>query len=196
MSSHNPFIPSRFGHPSFNPVNQKSRSTSLGGQKSGHRTPGSHHLEGSKSSRKKQKHDDKISIQPVEEEDGDEFFNKHLAAARFNRNHRLIHELFSDYTVTDCKSKQAPDRVQLLRKQAQTLSGHQKKLETELAQIHEKFYAKKSRILSDSKRFNDELLSLQMKTKQELMAIKPNNQTPTPPATTPNSTPTPTPTPT
>ncbi|EPB77951.1 HMG box [Ancylostoma ceylanicum] len=77
-----------------------------------------------------------VVIQPVDEEDaGNELSCRRLAAVRFDRNHRLIGDLFSPAIVTDTRTVVAQNRMDMLRKQAQSLSAHQNKLEEELVKI-------------------------------------------------------------
>ncbi|VDM74051.1 unnamed protein product [Strongylus vulgaris] len=77
-----------------------------------------------------------VVIQPVDEEDaGNELSCRRLAAVRFDRNHRLIGDLFSPAVVTDTRTVVAQNRMDMLRKQAQSLSAHQNKLEEELVKI-------------------------------------------------------------
>ncbi|XP_049272299.1 SWI/SNF-related matrix-associated actin-dependent regulator of chromatin subfamily E member 1 isoform X12 [Rhipicephalus sanguineus] len=105
-----------------------------------------------------QKSDGKVSIQPAEDEDDiDEFSVKHIAASRYMRNHRLINEIFSDAVVPDVRSVVTTARMSVLKRQVQSLTMHQEKLEAELQQIEEKFEAKKRKFLDASELFQADL---------------------------------------
>ncbi|CAG9571891.1 unnamed protein product [Danaus chrysippus] len=111
------------------------------------------------SQKESQQQDRRIDIQPAEDEDDqDEGLSvKHVAYARYLRNHRLINEIFSDTVVPDVRSVVTTARMQILKKQVQSLTMHQKKLEDELQQIEEKFEAKKRKFIESSESFQEEL---------------------------------------
>lgn len=126
--------------------------------------------------------DRRIDIQPAEDEEGSSFFLtnvtklfsnlffffflvdqddgysvKHVAYARFLRNHRLINEIFSDMAVPDVRTVVTTSRMQVLKRQVQSLTMHQMKLEAELLQMEEKFESKKRRLAESSDVFQEEL---------------------------------------
>ncbi|XP_070174467.1 SWI/SNF-related matrix-associated actin-dependent regulator of chromatin subfamily E member 1-like isoform X4 [Littorina saxatilis] len=104
----------------------------------------------------------RISIQPAEDDDDpdDGFSVKHVAHARYQRNHRLINEIFSDSVVPDVRSVVTTGRMSVLKRQVQSLTMHQKKLEAELHQIEERHEVKKRKFVESSNTFHDELKKL------------------------------------
>ncbi|KAG8446720.1 hypothetical protein GDO86_014252 [Hymenochirus boettgeri] len=103
-----------------------------------------------------------MSIQPAEDPDDydDGFSMKHTAAARFQRNHRLISEILSESVVPDVRSVVTTARMQVLKRQVQSLMVHQRKLEAELLQIEDRHQDKKRKFLESTDSFNNELKRL------------------------------------
>ncbi|MFT7817034.1 SWI/SNF-related matrix-associated actin-dependent regulator of chromatin subfamily E member 1 isoform X1 [Arapaima gigas] len=103
-----------------------------------------------------------MSIQPAEDPDDydDGFSMKHTAAARFQRNHRLISEILSDSVVPDVRSVVTTARMQVLKRQVQSLMVHQRKLEAELLQIEDRHQDKKRKFLESTELFTNELKRL------------------------------------
>ncbi|KAM5135942.1 SWI/SNF-related matrix-associated actin-dependent regulator of chromatin subfamily E member 1 isoform 1-T1 [Mantella aurantiaca] len=103
-----------------------------------------------------------MSIQPAEDPDDydDGFSMKHTAAARFQRNHRLISEILSESVVPDVRSVVTTARMQVLKRQVQSLMVHQRKLEAELLQIEDRHQDKKRKFLESTEAFTNELKRL------------------------------------
>ncbi|TRY90747.1 hypothetical protein DNTS_004512 [Danionella cerebrum] len=118
-----------------------------------------------------------MSIQPAEDPDDfdDGFSMKHTAAARFQRNHRLISDILSEVVVPDVRSVVTTARMQVLKRQVQSLMVHQRKLEAELLQIEDRHQDKKRRFLDSTDSFNNELkrlCSLKVEVDMEKLAAE------------------------
>lgn len=162
-----PIIPSRYGHPKYNIFPQKSRATSFGGIKgvAQRGTPGSD----SKSRRKQRVEDNRVTVQPKEDEDNDNFYSKHLAAARFQRNHKLINVLFNEVIV---EQNEHNDFEKFNAKQIECLEKRKDKLENEIKQLDELFKSKRAKIMEDGKSFIQKLNEHHINSKKELETIR------------------------
>ena len=98
------------------------------------------------------------AIEPAEDESIEEAASaRQVAQGRFNRNHRLLNDIFNEYTVADNRSIITSQRMEQLKKQVNSLELHQTKLKQELQLIEDKFEMKKKRILDASDEFQNEI---------------------------------------
>ncbi len=101
------------------------------------------------------------AIEPAEDDGIDDSLSvRHVASNRFNRNHRLLNEIFNEYTVADNRSIVTSQRMEQLKKQVTSLELHQEKLKQELQIIEEKYEIKKKKILDSSADFQNEIEKL------------------------------------
>ncbi|XP_065665949.1 SWI/SNF-related matrix-associated actin-dependent regulator of chromatin subfamily E member 1 isoform X2 [Hydra vulgaris] len=100
------------------------------------------------------KEEPRFQLQQVDDEEEEEDFSaKNVAAARYQRNHRLIAEIFTETSVPNIKSVVTRARLENLKKQVQSLMQHQRKLESEIQDMETKFNEKKRKILENSENF-------------------------------------------
>ncbi len=109
--------------------------------------------------RAREKHEPPIDLRESyiledNEEDPDEQFTvKHVAAARFQRNHRLMHEILSDAKLPDPGQLITETRLQTLQMQVKQLKSHKKNLCSEIENSQLRHQAKMRRIQDESAEF-------------------------------------------
>lgn len=117
------------------------------------------------------KDDAYMSIEPIDEtvEDSDMCYSvKHVAAARFQRNHRLINDILGEAVhVPSTRAVVTTQRLNVLKNQVQSLEVHQKKLETELVHLEEAHETRKRKWIDQAKDFGKEMKRLRGITPQE-----------------------------
>ncbi|VDD88354.1 unnamed protein product [Enterobius vermicularis] len=110
-----------------------------------------------------------VVIQPAEDDEPSDLSSRRVAAIRFDRNHRLIADLFNGSVVTDTRTIVVQNRIDMLKKQANSLSTHQvlnadkkagnricfsqSKLEEELKNLETTFNEKKRQMETSSDEF-------------------------------------------
>lgn len=94
------------------------------------------------------------------EDDGGLNSQKQISASRFYRNHMLIAEVFSDKIMPDVRSVVTNNRLEVLRRQAESLIQHQERSLNELTTMEENFSEKKRKILDSSEEFRKQLEQL------------------------------------
>ncbi|GMS89224.1 hypothetical protein PENTCL1PPCAC_11399 [Pristionchus entomophagus] len=92
-----------------------------------------------------------------EEQPPSELTARRMHALRFDRNHRLISDLFNASTVVDSRLVVPQKRVDLLQKQAFNLNIHKTKLEDELAKMSSEFEERKRSFQKSTEEFNEKL---------------------------------------
>jgi len=101
--------------------------------------------------------------------DTDEGFSvKHVAAARFQRNHRLMQDICADVSViSNGRGIVTEKRLNVLRSQVQSLKRHQAKLQDELMDIEKTHALTKGRWKEQSNTFHAEMKRLRIMSPQE-----------------------------
>lgn len=66
-----------------------------------------------------------VIIQPCDDEDPFEMTGKRLSSFRFDRNNRLMSELFASNYLPDGRTMILQQRIETLKKQGQSLALHQ-----------------------------------------------------------------------
>jgi len=94
-----------------------------------------------------------VIIQPVNDEDPFEATPERIAAMRFERNQRLLLELFNGNPMPDARSFIGPQRIEALRKQADNLEAHKKRIADDMAKAEELFNSRKRAIEKASEEF-------------------------------------------
>ncbi|CAD5212193.1 unnamed protein product [Bursaphelenchus okinawaensis] len=97
------------------------------------------------------------AIQPVDDEDPFEMTRKRVAGIRYDRDNRLMSEVFSSAALPDTRTLVAQSRIDQLKRQAGSLSAHQNKLNDELAKLEEAFQSRKKSLEEHSQKFNEEM---------------------------------------
>ncbi|CAJ0580788.1 unnamed protein product, partial [Mesorhabditis spiculigera] len=99
-----------------------------------------------------------VVIQPVDEDEAvNEFSLRKFHHQRYEKNQRMMADLFSPYSVQDTRMIVSQSRIDMLRKQAQSLAAHQTKLEDELKKLDESFAEKKKSIQTGRIAFNEQM---------------------------------------
>uniref|UniRef100_A0A7E4W6G1 HMG box domain-containing protein n=1 Tax=Panagrellus redivivus TaxID=6233 RepID=A0A7E4W6G1_PANRE len=98
-----------------------------------------------------------VVIQPVIDEDPYEYTPKKVSAMRFERNQRLLLELFNGVPMPDVRNFVAPGRIEALRKQSDTLETHQKRITDEMHRVEESYNKRKKALQDSTERFQAEL---------------------------------------
>nr|CAH8822371.1 unnamed protein product [Trichobilharzia regenti] len=92
-------------------------------------------------------------LEDNEEDTEDQYTAKHVAAARFQRNHRLMLEVLSDARLPDPGQLITQSRLDMLRLQVEQLRNHKRNLCQEIDGCEARHQAKVQRIREESERF-------------------------------------------
>ncbi|CAF0864960.1 unnamed protein product [Didymodactylos carnosus] len=102
-----------------------------------------------------------FTIEPAaEDEEADDvyFSSRHMAAARFQRNQRLLCDVFNEVCIPDLRSNITVDRIVQLRRQVDSLKSHRETFEKELQELEEKHLEKKRKFLESNEKFHNDYL--------------------------------------
>ena len=115
--------------------------------------------------------DSYMSIEPADDDGGDNddgFSVKHIAAARFQRNHRLMQDILQDTSIIPSgRNIVTQKRLDTLREQVQSLEHHQDKLQKELQMIEKTHDGTKRKWKDQTSKFRQEMKRLRSMTPQE-----------------------------
>ena len=107
---------------------------------------------------------DELSIEPAEDSssDADKGFSvKHVAAARFSRNHRLMQDVILESSVVPTGIAVVTEqRLEMLKSQVQTLAEHQKNLQQDITEIEKQHNLTKRKWKESSVAFTTEIKRL------------------------------------
>ena len=79
-----------------------------------------------------------------------------MAAARFQRNQRLLCEIFNEVCIPDLRSNVNVDRILTLRRQVDALKTHRETFEKDLNELEEKHAEKKRKFIEANEKFHNE----------------------------------------
>jgi len=110
-----------------------------------------------------------LSIEPGAEDNGDDGLSvKHISAARFQRNQRLMQEILSDCNVVQSgRSVVTSKRLNTLCQQVESLEHHHGKLQNELLDLEDKHLATKRKWQEQAVSFENEINHLKNITPEE-----------------------------
>ena len=100
-----------------------------------------------------------FTVEPAADDDETEdiyFSVRHMAGARFQRNQRLIAEIFNEICIPDLRSNVNVDRISTLRRQVDALNTHRDTFEKDLNDLEEKHAAKKQKFIETNEKFHSE----------------------------------------
>lgn len=120
-----------------------------------------------------------LSIETANDEpDGDDgLSNKHISAARFQRNQRLMHEILADSNVVQSgRSVVTSKRLKTLCMQVESLEHHHGKLKIELEELEKKHVFTKRKWQEDKITFEQEIKKLKATPEVYSREMKLKNQ--------------------